>query len=573
MRRVSVSFPLSWGILIFYMVAPSLARAQTSSERLADARKALQAQADEFERDHPKKENTHFYKRYHKGLHEALEGLQYAQQRLEAGERDNALEGLRQVRANEAVRADIKAMLGNVMDDLKNQAPAQTPPGATATAAAGPGQTAAGKAQQLEAETNALLKGAAAKVLAATDSKELEPLVQELNEYLKLHAKDNPPGRETEAFKRVHSAALELPLWQDYLAAKARGSGWEVESTMRRLADNDRIAGLTPFLPRSEILARIPRTFPPPAAAPSPGSNVRQKTEEAATEILNSVHTLDDLSAAVAKLDKLRVDLANDQVFPTSNSALPGIQSALQELQINYAALRSGSATMISLRLAHAGAPSERPAIDAKINALRLDLTTLALPRLLGEPGEKPAPNEAFDGLLQRLLAAAKKREDWDAVIRGLDIAAALSPVLDASTNSYDQQLGAFQQFLAAKNLEAAGQYEQAAIGFLKTLKTGLPGLPVTLLGQHLKAIQMEHSTEFAAANARVLAPTPAPPIDPLGFARLAEAQGLVIDPKTGVAYRPSRHGDASLVVTMTMSLPAVTSGEDTKAPTPGASP
>ena len=108
----------------------------------------------------------------------------------------------------------------------------------------------------------------------------------------------------------------------------------------------------------------------------------------------------------------------------------------------------------------------------------------------------------------------------------------------------------------------------------MKTLNTGLPGLPITRIGERLKAIQTEHPTEFAAANTKVLNPPPSNRSnDPFGFAHSAEGQGLIIDPQTGVAYRPSRHGDASLTVTMTMSLPAVAPAGDAKSPAPQASP
>lgn len=527
----------------------------STPDRLEALQPALRADRDA--RGWPGKKNQMARRRneqYEKAVSSTLGAIREA---LANGDNTAAVRGLKELRGR-AGTEDLRHGCDVLIDELEKQRQERN--------------------AALTEKVTGLLKPVSDAILSARQPKDLDASTQALDQFMKASDKGRASDEEqAKLIKRVQSAVGFLRAWQDYLAAKARGSGQEMLQILRRLASDDGAYGSAPLIPHSEILARMPKEAAPPAIVArnqSPQSDTTQ-ANKAAQEVLNSIHTLDDLPVALSKLDQLRAGFAENVFFPSFGSDFLLIQSMLQDVQTNYAALRSGLATSINLKLTHADAGSQKPAIDAKIGALRTQLMVSALPRLLNAPGEKPAASEAADGFLRRLTEQARKREDWTSVIRGLDIAAASAPVADAATNSFDQELDAFQQFLAAKNLEAAGQYEQAAVGYLKTLKTGVQDLPTTLIGARLSAIQAAHPAEYAAANAYVLNPPPlnrGDPNDPFRSMSSMNSPDLSINPQTGLAFRVRRGGSVAGTVTMTMTLPAnepSAAGTPSSVPTP----
>ena len=141
-----------------------------------------------------------------------------------------------------------------------------------------------------------------------------------------------------------------------------------------------------------------------------------------------------------------------------------------------------------------------RPGVEARLTGLRAELIQESLPRLLGVPDAKAAAGEGVGGFLRRLIAEAKKRGDWVAVARGIDLERELAAGQNNHTTANTQEAEAFQQYFAGLNLEAAGQYAQAVAAYLSALKTGARELPASVVGEHLASIERLHPQAFATA-------------------------------------------------------------------------
>ena len=133
-----------------------------------------------------------------------------------------------------------------------------------------------------------------------------------------------------------------------------------------------------------------------------------------------------------------------------------------------------------------------------------MQLVREAAPYLMGIPADaRPAADDEPAGVyLQHLVESAKARQDWAAVIQGLQIQRMLSApdgVSYGSGNELDTTV--YQNLLSAADLEKAGQYTDAVAMYLTVLHVGQPGLPAAWIGQHLADIQKAHPDDYKRAR------------------------------------------------------------------------
>ena len=222
-----------------------------------------------------------------------------------------------------------------------------------------------------------------------------------------------------------------------------------------------------------------------------------------ADEIIKAVKTLGDIPVALTKLAALQRELIFHRSYSLgSDSVLGSAMLGLEAIQRAYLEIQHGLATTISLGHGR-GEFSLHPNVENVLLPLRVELVKLVAPRLMGAPKEeKAAEGEGLDAYLRRLIEAAKKRQDWLAVERGLDLKHTLAATASSAfVSSNDRETQAFKDFFAGRNLEQARQYDQAVISYLTALRSGQEDLPADLIGDRLDAIQRAHPAEYASGS------------------------------------------------------------------------
>lgn len=351
-------------------------------------------------------------------------------------------------------------------------------------------------------ELDVAIKRAGEIALRAKDPKELDGPITDFNRL--AESRTSSDNRDSRTQQKIQGGINFLNHWQEYLAAHVKGDDAAATNALQNLGSGS--SGLTMFVPRSEVLARMP------------GSNRRPPAEVSAivADVLDHTRTLDDIPATLSKLSEYGTHNNNGSTSFDGTTDLGVAVYNLQAIQKVRAELQAGIATTINVNTLRATEGSTRAGIEGKLTGLRAELIKATLPRLLDAADERPTEGESVNDFLRRLIELAKKRGDWPAVARGLDLGRNLAPGQNNYTTANAQETEAFRQFFAGLNLEAAGQYAQAVLAYLGALKTGAQELPASVVGEHLAAIEKAHPQEFAEANAALLNPPPSPSgIDP----------------------------------------------------------
>ena len=263
-----------------------------------------------------------------------------------------------------------------------------------------------------------------------------------------------------------------------------------------------------PLVARSEILARIPQTESEREttlrARRVDTGRSQEQIDADAREAIQKLHKLDDVAPALDKLVALRSEETQSSHNYRNDSALNAALQGLDSLQRSILEYRNGLAPGIG-RLLTGTEYGMHPDINLILWNLRLQLIREAAPQLMGVPADqKPGDDEPVGVYLRRLVESAKSRQDWAAVIEGQQILRTLS---NANGNSYpfgnEPETSAYQNLLAADNLEKAGQFGEAVTMYLSVLHTGQKDLPAVWIGQHLAAIQKAHPEEYARGQGR----------------------------------------------------------------------
>ena len=349
--------------------------------------------------------------------------------------------------------------------------------------------------QAYATEVDVAVKRAADIVLHAKSPKELDGTIADFNRLAEPRPGLSSESGDNQMAQKLQGILTFLNGWQEYLDARMRGDEQAVTSALTNLgaADYNR----PQIVPRSEILARL-------AGLDPDGGHSRRtpaETNAAVADILEHAHTLDDLPATLGKLNDLLPRGTNGQPADATTDLAAAV-AGLQAIQKLRAELQTGIATTISVQSFGGEATNAHPGIEARLTGLRAELIEEFLPRLLGAPDARATAGEGVGSFLRRVIEEAKKRGDWTAVARGIDLDRELATGQNNHTTANAQEAEAFQQYFAGLNLEAAGQYAHAVAAYLSALKTGARELPATVVGEHLASIERLHPQAFATATA-----------------------------------------------------------------------
>ncbi len=475
-----------------------------------------------------------------------LNTLEQTRQYLESGNDDSAMQQLASGRSGTDLPEEIRTALDTIRQKLMTERTARE--------------------KDYAAEIDAACERAGDAVLKAKEPKDLDGTLKELVKLTRQPDYNRYRGNgEGSSAVRLQAASNFVSRWQDYLLARNRNDDRAVTNTLRNLSDNSNQPLL---IPRSVILALQPREpeNDSPRSTPRPVQRPQEQIDADAAGIVEAVKTLGEIPDALAKLAKLRQEITSRSSYSySSDSVLGSSVAGLESIQRAYLEIQHGLATTISLGISRTENTSH-PNIENALLPLRVQLVKLVAPRLLGATEEdKAADGEGLDAYLHRLIEAAKKRQDWSAVERGLDLKRTLAAsASSAFVNSNDQETQAFKNFFAGRNLEQARQYEQAVISYLTALRSGQEDLPAALIGERLEAIQMAHPTEYASGSKYVLEP----PRTPFGYGPPGMYRGMS-DPRF-----PGRMGAQPEPAENTLPVPAVSpSATPGPKPAPSAGP
>ena len=463
----------------------------------------------------------------------------------------------------DALARDDDATALNYLNQLRSYADSEEARNACDAVIAQIRKTRADRDAAYAAKVDDAIKRASQVVLSAKTPKDLDAILQEFGQFgvTRANRYNDPSPNGTNA--RVHAAVTFLNRWQDYLFEVARGDEQSASNSLRNAAENNSGYNLPPLIPRSEILARMPanRGLTGDRRALS---HTEAKLDAAVEDLLDHTRVLGDITVTLGKLEALRREFGDGQLNYGYNSEFGFVQTSLQNFEKTRLELESGLGTTINVIGNRSDGNNSKPGLESRLVALRAELILMALPRLLNAPGERAAAGEGVDVFLRRLIEAAKKRADWTAVVHGLDLARSLATGNPNSTSTNSQENEAFKQFFTGLNMEAAGQYQHAAIAYLNALKTGVQDLPTALIGEHLAAIQKEHPGEYTVASTYSL--------NSLSSPNTSYPSGL----RGSYDARPGRSGYLNTVdqgtPSPTVTIPAASPGL-TPAPSPSVAP
>lgn len=314
-------------------------------------------------------------------------------------------------------------------------------------------------------------------VKTAKEPSEMDPILEELTKFsgmLILQA-----NRERNLPLRIGNARAFASSWQDYLSAMKNNDANAARQALGGLKSSERLGG---FLPRSEILALEAKLTSPPGVA---------------TEIVIGIRSLDEISAAITKLQEGRRNYDSDSISR--------VISALSGIDRNYREFKEGLSVSVQFNSYGTLSP---PEVATKIAELRAQFLKLAIPRYVNAPNEAEAKDdESVIDFISRLEEEAKAADNPALALRLRD----LKTTLNRGSSYSSQDVIGIDAYTAGRNQEEAKQFELAVLSYQQALKSGSDLVPIKAVGERLEAIKAAHPAEYAAGVERFLAPSQYP--------------------------------------------------------------
>lgn len=336
------------------------------------------------------------------------------------------------------------------------------------------------------AEIDGVLKRLADILPKATKPSDLDAILVDLQKY---QTPAYPMGNEDQQ-RLSQQAAMAYQFatgWQDYLSSLANGNADQARNELRTLAQNG--FGIT-IVPRSHILELMNAPINVPPSSPA---NIDQATssptQPTVDDILNKVQTLDQMEPALKQIQDLNLPYG---------SAQTGTIQTLQNYVQCYHDIKSGLPANLNLSNGIQGLPGHED-ITRKV-------WLLALQALFPSFKGSPIPDEKPLDFVNRVIADAANREDWDQLKKALDAKENVTKSTEFGLYFPDPASG-MNLLISALNQEAAGQYSLAVTSYEAALKSPSLDIPAKMIGEKLAAIQKDHPTEFQTGYQQTISP------------------------------------------------------------------
>jgi hypothetical protein len=317
-------------------------------------------------------------------------------------------------------------------------------------------------------QADAAIKSAGAAAVKAKSEKDLDAVLQELG-----HLRENRNEQMSELLRRA-SAKVEATVqfitrWQDHLAQANADNLKAAREILRNLAESSSY----PIVPRSEILSRMQAISEAETKAKAlPGSLIPAKVEAICSALKNPA----EISLTLEQLTALRQQFPSE-VDSTIVSELDGLNTLYKQIQASL------TIPVNMLDNAH-------HFID-----LRLQLILLALPRYLGLADDyRPQSNESVGQFLDRIIADAKRTENWPLMLKTMETSRMISRGSMGGYSTGSFSFNPLRSFVTGRNQEQAGQYASAVVSYQEALKDTENVVPLNVVRDRLATIKKEHS-------------------------------------------------------------------------------
>jgi hypothetical protein len=386
-------------------------------------------------------------------------------------------------------------------------------------------QEIAVRAAQQRAEVDALLVRAGEACLAAVAPADLDEIIKVLSPYAPTRGADSSPygytsaargGADPESAQRAARAYQFVTLWQDYLARPPQpGNPDNYNNPFNQLLA---IADIG-LVPRSRILALhfrppAPASAPPPAIpTPKPPDQKAQPASMAdllatANAIVQAVRAPEDLGDAMDKLNALGHHGQN-----SADGSLHDLRNAVKALAASHTRITNRELLQNEdfqiedpEHPFDEGGPAERrimSATAAVLRNLRGQLAVRAVASKFSKLNLTPSKDESLADYIERGVAEAIQREDWELVRTAFSIYS-ISLYGRSIPEWLRTDMTAASAMVVARNQETAGEYGSAIASYRGIL--GLTGhhIPAVVIGRRLADIRTRHPEAFAEADAHL---------------------------------------------------------------------
>ena len=344
------------------------------------------------------------------------------------------------------------------------------------------------------ADVEALLKQAGEACLAAKTPADLDATLVALAPYGRNSGYDRRID-DQESWQRGSNAYRFVTRWQDYLGFLNQGGSNEATSALRELSNSVDVG----IMPRSRILALLS-----PATASKPLSTATTQTATSADSLaaitakLEQAKTLDDFVSVARAANAVS---SNNQY--QSNSLRQVVASLIddrQQVQVgNRPHTLFGDASNNNRQLSVQD-PCYTPAAQAALLAFRretqIEGVRLALTGATSLPAGKDG--ETLEAYLIRLAEKFVADNNWLQVRETLELyrSSFVNGGRSPSWLSYD--ITACTSYLAARNLDLAGQYPAAVSSYRMALTSAGRYVPVEAIGARLAELKKVHPEAFS---------------------------------------------------------------------------
>jgi len=376
----------------------------------------------------------------------------------------------------------------------------------------------------LKEEYESTLKSSFLKGFNATDSRELDGPLADLNKLRKSSARKIFREDSTMSYEELEAVIRVLTAIQDALLALEspdsvpRSERRDGQDPKAKLANALSTYGtqLGDLVPRSEFVKKMNSLQVRLAPFGPRPPLTKEEFEKEVAGIIGGVRKLDDVGPSLAKISSLVKNQREQSGFSGDqelSSQIHTHQKALQDVQ-------SGAA--VSLRLTNS--PTGKNALEGISNLL----VKSALVRVLGHlPDLATDDAEPISNYLQRALAAATSTSDWQAVSKIVDAAQTLN--MTSVLNSNDT--AAMRQFLAGVNYQKGQVYDMAVANYLSALKSGSQAVPSEKVGSLLVELNKSHPSLYEAGVKQAVEME----------TREKTLRTTVVDPRAGTSAYPGR--------------------------------
>ncbi len=345
------------------------------------------------------------------------------------------------------------------------------------------------KADAEIAAAKALITRAGQAITQAKKPEDLDSLIAEMSKHGNTPYGGDSALQNDQELSRQFSSDFEfVKKWQEYLAHLAIGQTEQARSDLQVMSQNHYGEGL---LPRSKLLElESPDTLLASSSKTSPASTTPALQAQA---ILDGIKTLDDIKPALQKLEPLR---------QSDMQELQNVYSLLSQMQTNYEDLKAGLPAQSNINFGYnTNGMTVPPAVRAQMLLFTLQV------QFESYKGPPPAPGEKPVEFVDRVIADALARQDWELLRQADGARSGLTLNSGFGTSTYVPAVGSI---IAAEHQEAAGQYTLAVQSYETALKSDDPSVPAKIIGDKLAAIQRDHPKEFADGMQLTVTP-PAP--------------------------------------------------------------